>query len=388
MHFFGLASTAALFVLTNDCLKGSRKAGVSCQRPTVCLHSSSDTAATDSTSTLNTDSYTASSNGGGGDSKKYEDLLTWLKTIKKADVSEKLQIEPSSRGGGYGAFVTEAVEKGELLFSIPREACITLQNAKDDSECGSTFQKVMERAGPGGNTVVMAGFMAKEHLKALEDVKQGKDLKQSSYFGPYLATLPWERGDNNQEHTLYWPKEDIETYLKGSMCYDEALVLRDEVDLAITVMNGIIGNIVKEYRGDKDENGFRWPWEKKPAPDGPVEGLAPAVKGAFVSLLTRSFQDGDDDEEKMVPLLDMLQHSDEPNISHVMRQSDGAVEVRARQALPAGDELLNQYISELESAMPYHRFFTRFGFVPGIVEPILNLLKDKSSIFFAQKVEL
>jgi hypothetical protein len=388
MHFFGLASTAALFVLSKDCLKGPRKAGVSCQRPTVRLYSSSDTAANDSTSTLNSDISATSSYDGGGDSKKYEDLLTWLKTIKKADVSDKLKIEPSSRGGGYGAFVTEAVEKGELLFAIPHEACITLKNAKDDRDCGNTFQKVMEKAGPGGNTVVMAGFMAKEQLKALEDVKQGKDLKQSSYFGPYLATLPWERGDSDQEHILYWSQEDIETYLKGSMCYDEAVDLRVEVDLAITVMNGIVGNTIKEYRGEKDENGFRWPWEKKAAPDGPVDGLAPAVKGAFVSLLTRSFQDGDDDEERMVPLLDMLQHSDEPNVSHLMRQSDGTVEVRARQDLSAGDELLNFYISESEAAMPYHRFFTRFGFVPGIDEPIPNLLKDKSSIFFAQKMEV
>jgi hypothetical protein len=101
----------------------------------------------------------------------------------------------------------------------------------------------------------MAGFMAKEQLKALEDVKQGKDLKESSSFGSYLATLPWERGDNNQEHTLYWSQEDIDTYLKGSMCYDEAMALRAEVDLAVTVMNGIIGNIVMEYRGESDENG-------------------------------------------------------------------------------------------------------------------------------------
>jgi hypothetical protein len=251
MHFFGLASTAALFVLSKDCRYTSRKAG--CQRPTVCLYSSSETAASDSTSTLNTGINTASSNGG-GDSKKYEDLLLWLKNIK-AEVSDKLKIEPSSRGGGYGAFVTEAVEKGELLFTVPREACITLQDAKDDSECGSTFQKVMEKAGPGGNTVVMAGFMAKEQLKALEDVKQGKDMMETSFFGPYLATLPWDRGDNNQEHTLYWSQEDMDTYLKGSMCYDEAMALRAEVDLAVTVMNGIIGNIVMEYRGESDENG-------------------------------------------------------------------------------------------------------------------------------------
>jgi hypothetical protein len=106
--------------------------------------------------------------------------------------------------------------------------------------------------------------------------------------------------------------------------------------------------------------------------------------------LTRAFQDGDDDEgdeEKLVPMLDLLQHG-VPNISHVMRKVDGCVEVRARRKLEAQEELLNQYRSELEESMPYHRFFTRFGFVPGIQEPIQNLLRDKSSIFFAQKAEV
>jgi hypothetical protein len=116
--------------------------------------------------------------------------------------------------------------------------------------------------------------------------------------------------------------------------------------------------------------------------------LGPAIKGAFVSLLTRSFQDGDSDEEKMVPLLDMLQHCDEPNVSHVMLSGDYSVQVRARRPLAAGEELLNQYRSELEESMPYHRFFTRFGFVPGIDEPVPNLLRDKSSIFFAQKATI
>jgi hypothetical protein len=249
----------------------------------------------------------------------------------------------------------------------------------------------------------MAGYMAKEQLKALQDVRLGKRLPDSASFGAYLATLPWARGENHQEHTLFWPPEDVHTLLKGSLCYDEALVLRSEVDLAVTVLNGIVGRPVQEYRGEIDTSGFRWPWEKVPSPEGPVTGLAPAVKGAFVSLLTRSFQDGGDGggaggeensagggdgdggEEKMVPLLDMLQHSDDPNVSHAMQKSDGSVQVRARRALAAGDELLNQYISEREEAMPYHRFFTRFGFVPGIEEPIPNLLKDKSPIFFAPK---
>lgn len=83
-----------------------------------------------------------------------------------------------------------------------------------------------------------------------------------------------------------------------------------------------------------------------------------------------------------------FQHSDDPNIRHVMRKDDGTVVVTARRDLEAGEELFNQYRSEEEESMPYHRFFTRYGFVPGIQEPVTNLLKEKSSIFFAQKAEV
>lgn len=71
-----------------------------------------------------------------------------------------------------------------------------------------------------------------------------------------------------------------------------------------------------------------------------------------------------------------------------MRKADGTVEVKAGRTLKSGEELFNQYRSEEEDTMPYHRFFTRYGFVPGITEAIPNLLRDKSSIFVAQKAEV
>jgi len=86
--------------------------------------------------------------------------------------------------------------------------------------------------------------------------------------------------------------------------------------------------------------------------------------------------------------LDMLQHSETPNVRHGMRKDDGTVEVRARRPISRDTELLNQYRSEEEESMPYSRFFTRFGFVPGILEPMENLLMDKSSIFYPQKAEV
>jgi hypothetical protein len=320
--------------------------------------------------------------------QKYDNLLKWLKSKKGAQVSEKVAIQYSGRGGGFGAFVTAKVEEGEILFTVPRQACISLEDAIRDESAGGAFQSLIQKAGSGGNTVVMAGFIAREWLKVLEDMKNGKDIGDSA-FGPYLHTLPWDRGVNSQEHVLYWSDEDVESSLKGSLCYPESKTLREEVALATKVMNGMIGKAVREYRGEEVDAGFMWPWEVRTENTNTlVEGLKQAMTGAFVSLLTRAFQDGEGDAEKLVPLLDMLQHSDEPNVSHAMRQTDRTVEVRARKALQAGDELLNQYRSEMEETMPYHRFFSRYGFVPGIQEPIQNLLNDKSSIFFARKSEV
>lgn len=318
---------------------------------------------------------------------QYEELLKWLKSQNGAFVSDKIILQPSTLvGGGYGAFVTSAVDKDEMLFRIPRVGCcITLSDAFNDPHFGQSFQKLVEKAGQGGNTVVLAGYIAMERLKSMNS----KDTAEDSKYSSYLATLPWERGINNQEHILYWTDDEVETLLKGTMCYGEAIDLRREVALAVTVLERIFSQPARPT--------FKFPWDKdipSPPPHVPLHQLPEAVKAAFVCLLTRAFQDdttGDDsnDEEKLVPLLDMLQHSEEPNVSHVMlKGSNSDVEVRSRRTLAAGEELLNQYRSELEESMPYHRFFTRFGFVPGIEEPILDLLRDKSSIFVAQQAEV
>ena len=238
---------------------------------------------------------------------KYELMLDWIKA-KGANVSDNLCFKPSSRGGGYGAFVKEDVKEGDLLVTIPRGACVTLDDVKNDPESGEVFQKLVTQAGPGGTTVALAGLLAKKRLIALA---KGSEAIE---WGPYFDTLPWERGINSQEHMLFWSDDDVEKLLKGTMAYPEASSLREEVALAINVLNKIIGKSVLVARGQLTDtkSGFSFPWEPKPEPlKGLVDGLPEAVKGAFVCLLTRSFQDGEDgDEEKLVPLLDMLQVGD------------------------------------------------------------------------------
>ncbi len=359
--------------------------------------------------------------------EKYASLLEWLRS-SGATVNESLEIDKSSQGeqAGYGAFVNRPVKKGELLFSIPRDLCVTIEKATtsldDDGTFGEGLQTIVEKAGPGGSTVAMAGYMAKEYilmvLERRDQVRDQIDDKSSkSRWGPYMELLPWKRGINNQEHVLFWNDQKIEGLLRGSMCYSEAKSLREEVALSIQVLGPLLKRSVKMARGDLSTNPIErltslLPWQQfqKDNEDDLDEILdeqliGDAIKGAFVTLLTRSFADdkddddndektsieeNDDDEdeysEKLVPLLDLLQHSDTPNVRHSVVVD--AVEVRARVDIEAGSELWNQYRSEEEESMPYSRFFTRFGFVPGIDEPVENLLLDKSPIFYPQKAEV
>ena len=181
------------------------------------------------------------------DKSKYDALITWLRS-KDADVSDKIFIRQSSFGNGCGAFVSEEVNEGDLLFSVPRDACVTMEDVTTDPACGKSFSLAIEEVGPGGNTVVMAAYLAKEYLLSLE---------REVEFGPYLQTLPWERGINNQEHVLFWSDRDIDA-LRGSFCYDDVNILRSDIAWASEFVNGVVGNSVRITRGET-EHGFRWP---------------------------------------------------------------------------------------------------------------------------------
>lgn len=333
---------------------------------------------------------------------KYNNLLYWLdNTFPTSYISPSLCLAPSPQGG-HGAFATEDVAKDTLLLRIPRTACITNSVVLDDPDCGKAFKALIKKAGPGSETVALAGYLAKEYLIHLE----GKE----TVFGPYFDTLPWERGINGQEHVLFWSQEDVENYLDDTMCWADSNDLRAEVKLASDLLNSIVGPWVLKARvPEAEENGKAsfWDWLQPPAPtvSGPVKGLKQAVTGAFVVLLTRAFDDDfmskkeleesakeNKDEspkeaERLIPILDMFNHSNEPSIRY-STNSEGSVEVLARRDLVKGEEIYNQYRKEEEETMPKHRFFSRFGFVPGVEKNVYELLQDKDNIFFAKRKEV
>ena len=75
-------------------------------------------------------------------------LVTWLKSVPKCFVHPGIDIDTSENGAGLGTFMREPVKAGEMLFSIPTSACISVTDAALDAECGEKFLQMVESGVP------------------------------------------------------------------------------------------------------------------------------------------------------------------------------------------------------------------------------------------------
>lgn len=87
-----------------------------------------------------------------------------------------------------------------------------------------------------------------------------------------------------------------------------------------------------------------------------------------------------EEETLLIPLLDILQHSNEPNT--LVETYDDYIILKAKRTILPGEEIYHQYQEENDSIIPPHKFFTRYGFVPKVKTPVVELLKEKSDLFF------
>ena len=132
---------------------------------------------------------------------RHAPLLSYM-TQRGATIGP-IQLKKSTIGAGNGAFVTEKVEKDDILFTVPKSACIGLYTACGDLEVGDKLAQLTVR-GQGAATVALAGYLAKEWLS---NGPEGE-------YGPYLAMLPWDaewppEGEQEQEHVLWWSESQI-----------------------------------------------------------------------------------------------------------------------------------------------------------------------------------
>jgi len=307
---------------------------------------------------------------------RHAPLISWLERCGAR--LGPVALGKSTIGAGYGAFATRTVEEGEEIFSVPTAACVSLYDACGDDEVGDSLARLVS-TGQGGATVALAGIVVKEWLC----------LGDKGPRGPYLAMLPWDAewppgdAEQEQEHVLWWSESQVDRLDGSSEAYSDAVGIRDEVALAAKVITSLVGaSVRKAYKARGEPVWNVWKAD---------EDIEKAVRGAFVSILSRSFtqeEQESDEEKRLVPLLDMLQHDAEPNVRHVAVRDaatgEQCVVVSARRRLEVGEELLNcyDYGDELAPAL----FLTRFGFVPGkSVGEFVESIGGKSRLPFGLK---
>lgn len=195
----------------------------------------------------------------------------------------------------------------------------------------------------------------------------------------YTDSVPWGPGEFGQDHVLYWTDEEVDRRLGGSRAHDDAVLIRRTADGAARMVGEfalpvLMGNRVDLELEDTSLDTLQRDW-------------ADTVRAAMAICLSRSFgeeveADGGRvvSEVCLLPLIDVLQHSDEPNTR--LESYDDSILVLAARDVDRNEELFHRYREEDGRAMPGHRWFTRYGFVPGNDVPVEELLRDRSGVFF------
>lgn len=329
-------------------------------------------------------------------------LVQWLSSHPNTHITYKFSIRPSSLGGGYGGFANNFIPQGGLILQIPRELCVTYDDVLHDPTCGHVFQSIKNERIPSWGMILIAGWITKEHVIAQECSLLAMDASNNCRIkhNPYLQSLPWTRGGSfSQDHILFWSQDEVETLLGGSKAYADAVLIRSTVDDAIKRLADVMVPIILHDSRVKNRSSRSDHRQLKGLPSTTSddddnnnadirERYSNAVKGAFVIALSRSFAEeveSDDGttievENVLLPLIDILQHSNTPNT--MLESYDDYILLRARRDIEKGEELFHQYQEEREDVIPPHKFFTRYGFIPGVKEPIAELLKSKSDLFF------
>lgn len=105
-----------------------------------------------------------------------------------------------------------------------------------------------------------------------------------------------------------------------------------------------------------------------------------AIMGAFVCIYSRAFEDEIESCTKLIPVLDMAQHSNDPNLDHESDR-DGNVIVTAVRDLDKDEELSIAYLDANDDE-DLSKFAIFYGFVPGEGQSLKELVDERNPILF------
>jgi len=286
--------------------------------------------------------------------EKYDALLEWTFDNEPQHLKPSLKIFKSKSGHGHGLFATSNIPANTIAFTIPVSKCLTLQTSKAHPTLGKSLQIMEEELGDEfGPVASLSAYLASEMLRE-QCAEWEEDPSLKGDYGPYIAILPTGRAVSEQDHVLWWNDKEVDDLFKGGAAHEKAVALREWVDLEGGIIQGmLVSDLAEKNMGLS------------------VSQVRGSVTNAFVNILSRSLFVGQSDvnggAQKLVPVLDMCQHSNTPNLRYeIDAASGGNIIVSATRDIAEGEELTAHYYStEFEG----HEFYVMYGFVVPLAAP-------------------
>lgn len=274
------------------------------------------------------------------DQARYDELLDWA--FDDSSTKPPLQIQPSKIGHGRGLFATKDIKKDSVIFRMKDSKCLTLENSQTHKTLGEKIGLIAKELGDEeGSIAALAAYLASEMLRE-QCAEWEEDESLKGNYSPYMAILPSGRGVSEQDHVLWWSDAEVERIFKKGAVLEKAEALRDWVhDEGGIIMGMLVTDLAEQNMGLS------------------MNQVRGAVTNAFVNVLTRSFFVGEGGKQRLVPIADMTQHSQDPNLEIVL-ESGGQVVVFAKEDISAGEEMTADYYS---SEFEGHEFYVMYGFV-------------------------
>jgi len=146
----------------------------------------------------------------------------WLKDEHKVDLSNAdIRESPLE---GLGVFVDKDLSKGDVLFEVPKSACIYPELVFNDRQLGKTMKQLAKQAGDGIEVIALATYLSREKMMGTQ-----------STYQPYIEILPWD----TSLHPLLWTVPEVEL-LQGTYAYDQVQEFRDQVEAATELFEPVL----------------------------------------------------------------------------------------------------------------------------------------------------
>ncbi|KAI5617283.1 N-lysine methyltransferase setd6 [Silurus asotus] len=235
-------------------------------------------------------------------------FLKWCTEVN-LNLSNKVFLSKQGTAAGYGMLAKEDIEKGHILFSIPRLALLHPGTSRT--------KKVLEE----GRSCLESPSSWVPLLLAL----MYEYTSAESHWKPYLSLWPDFR---KLDHPMFWSKEEREKLLKGTG-------IPEAVDTDLS-------NIEKEY------NNTVLPFMRShPELWDPQHHTLELYQSLVAFVMAYSFQEPDEDEDEdpnppmMVPMADMLNHVSDHNAN--LEYTPECLKMVSVRPIRKGEEIFNMY---------------------------------------------